>query len=239
MSERLRVETDFSEISELYDRFAEITEDRYRGWLERILPNHSGRAVDLGCGTGQFIGLLADRYQEVLAVDASEAQLAIARRKHWRRNILFVREDMRDLHPAHDGRFDLVFSVTALHHMGDQDDVLSRVRRLVRPGGLVVVIDVVAHRPSWAADPAAYRLWRRLRTLRGGLQGLRRRGSLRDAMTMIRLRTHPAWQRICADAKPLSKEEFLLRYGRAFPGAVFEENLDPSVCAMWWQAPSI
>lgn len=66
----------FDPLAERFERFADIHDPVYRHWLLRAIPDRSedrhSCAVDLGCGSGRFTPLLADRFADVLAVDISE-----------------------------------------------------------------------------------------------------------------------------------------------------------------------
>ena len=66
----------FDVLARHYQRYAEITDVLYRPWLRAALPSRGGRALDLGCGSGRYSGLLADRYDSVLAVDAAAREIA-------------------------------------------------------------------------------------------------------------------------------------------------------------------
>lgn len=233
------VQSAFDAVAALYERFAEITEGAYAVWLEEMLPVGGRSAVDLGCGSGQFTGMLAERYERVLAVDISAGQLEIARRRHKNPNVTYSQKDIQEVMPERDGRFDLVLSVTALHHLPDPYSTLQHVRDLVAPGGRVVVIDVVAHTPSWAMrSRLGFRVWRQGRSICGALRVISDGYSLRDALLMKRLRRHPSWIALAQHARPLSRLEFHRTYGEIFPGARFVNDLDSSVCAMYWSAAS-
>jgi SAM-dependent methyltransferase len=78
----------FDELAELLDSFAADTEGIYRDWVEAHVPLDGGRAVDLGCGSGRFIGLLADRYDDVLAIDISARQIELAKAACPRPNVV-------------------------------------------------------------------------------------------------------------------------------------------------------
>jgi ubiquinone/menaquinone biosynthesis C-methylase UbiE len=73
---RPQVTAFFDPLAELYARYAEITDDLCRPWLRSAIPDLAGvegsRAVDLGCGSGRFTGLLADRSGQMLAVDVAD-----------------------------------------------------------------------------------------------------------------------------------------------------------------------
>lgn len=225
----------FDPLAELYERYAEINDEVYRPWLARAVPEAGGegaRAIDLGCGSGRWTGLLAERYPEVLAVDISAREIGIARRKRAHPQVNYQVCSLLDVTPASDGLFDLVFSVNTLFHLFRQhspDHVLRHVRSLVRPGGVVVLIDVVSPGPRsalrhrWWGVQDAGRTWTR-------------RHSVRDAFAVLRLRQHPVWMRHARTNHPLTREDFHRHYGAAFPGAGFTDGLDPFICAVRWPA---
>lgn len=226
----------FDPIAELYDRFAALSHGAYSRWLQHVLPARGGRAVDLGCGAGRFVDLLADRYDEVLAVDASSRMIDLARERRARPAVDYRVRDLWDLTPERDGTFDLVFSVNTLHHLGpDPQRYLAHVRRLVSPGGRLVVIDCVRHTPDWATGAVTYRLYRFSRTVSGAVRAGVTRRSAADALAAYRLRRHPRWRDLAAGAPVVSRAEFHRQYAAAFPGASFADTLDPSVCGVTWQ----
>ncbi|MGW4062797.1 class I SAM-dependent methyltransferase [Amycolatopsis sp. NPDC004747] len=226
-------EATFDPIAELYDKFAELSHARYRRWLEQVLPAHGERAVDLGCGSGRFLELLADRYENVLAVDAAARMVDLARERHPRPHIRYRVGDLWEVTPEAEGTFDLVFSVNTLHHLGpDPAGYLGHVRRLLRPGGHVVVIDCVRHTPGWASNALTYRVYRFSRTMTGAVRAGLTRRSVTDALASYRLRRHPNWRNLAAQAPTLIRAEFHHHYATAFPGASFTDSLDPAVCAV-------
>jgi SAM-dependent methyltransferase len=96
----------FDHLSARYDRLATLLGAELHTWLQFHLPAQGGSAVDLGCGTGVWTELLADRYDEVEAVDLSAPMVGFARRHHPRPNVRYTVADLR----AVEGRFDVVLS---------------------------------------------------------------------------------------------------------------------------------
>jgi SAM-dependent methyltransferase len=220
----------FDACAEVFDRLGELIGGPLRDYLEGVLHQRGGRAVDLGCGTGRHAAVLAGRYREVLGVDLSEQMLELARRHHAGPGVRFARRDLRDLRPDLDGRFDLVLSAHTLHHVQDLDGALERIRELVAPGGRAVLVDNVAARP---AVPRRWFVAEAVRALALDL-ALRRRPP-GEALELYRLSTHPAWlDHVTAD-RFLSPAEFERRYGRAFPGATFTGMYRSR--ALCWDAP--
>jgi 2-polyprenyl-3-methyl-5-hydroxy-6-metoxy-1,4-benzoquinol methylase len=182
----------FDPLAERYERFAEVHDGFYRPWLSAVIPDRSGeaasRAVDLGCGSGRFTALLADRHTDVVAVDISERELAIAAAKRARLNIAYQHRSLLDVSPQTDGRFDLVLSVNAIHHVGDHDRVLPHIRGLVAPGGLAVLVDIVR-----ISRHQSRRWWHRKEALVDAARVLARRRSAGKAVDVLRLRLDQTW----------------------------------------------
>jgi SAM-dependent methyltransferase len=224
----------FDPIAELYEQYAEINDEVYRPYLERALPAHAGRGVDLGCGSGRFTGLLAQRCDRVLAVDISQREVSIARAKRGYSNVDYQVSSLLDVRSDSQPPFDVVLSVNALFHLFREhgpDNVLRHVRSLVAPGGWAVIVDVV----SPGSRPL---VWHRWWGVQDAARTWLRRHSLDDARTVFRLRQHPVWMTHVRLNKPLRRTDFHQRYTRLFPGAEFYDDLDPFVRAMRWRAPA-
>lgn len=129
------------------------------------------RVLDLGCGTGRDVYLLAQlagAEGEVVGVDMTDNQLAVARaHQAWHAerfgyaNTRFVSGYIEDLgalglEPA---SFDLVVSNCVVNLSEDKLAVFDGVRALLKPGGVMHFADVYARRPVPAAlksDPVLY-----------------------------------------------------------------------------------
>jgi 2-polyprenyl-3-methyl-5-hydroxy-6-metoxy-1,4-benzoquinol methylase len=217
----------FDPVAEVYERFAELTGGLLYRWLRSVLPQQGARALDLGCGSGQHSVLLADRHDEVIAVDLSEPMLELARAKRSRQNVTYRHSDLREVTSERDGGFDVVLSSYTLHHIGELEATLQQIRSLVTPGGLAILIDIVdrrGRRPRWM------RYWDAARRLPADLM---QRG-LRGAVDAYCLRTHPAWLAHLDTDRYLTPPEFERRYGAVFEGARFTA-LDQRTRAMWWR----
>jgi ubiquinone/menaquinone biosynthesis C-methylase UbiE len=138
------------------DAFREIRD----ALLEAAQPQAEDRAVDLGAGTGFVTVPLAHRTAEVLAVDISPSMLETLRETADREGIPVRTEaaDLRTLElPA--GSVDLVVSNYALHHLTDADkaQLVQRAYGWLRPGGRIVVADMMFGRGMSARDRAIAR----------------------------------------------------------------------------------
>ena len=94
------------------------------------------RVVDLGCGTGELTGRLADRLPEsvVLGVDSSLEMLRRAREQE-RASLSFRQDSIQEL----EGEWELVFSHAAIHWIDDHPSLIPRLLSLVSRGGQLAV----------------------------------------------------------------------------------------------------
>jgi SAM-dependent methyltransferase len=121
----------------------------------------TGRVLDVPCGDGFYTVALARRLfpqGHAVAADLSDAYLCLARRRFARCRrvapVEFVKADAHDL-PFEDARFDLAWCAQSLISLKDPTAALAEMRRVVRPGGAVAVLeDDAYHRVllNWPVD---------------------------------------------------------------------------------------
>jgi SAM-dependent methyltransferase len=95
------------------------------------------RALDLGCGAGEFTAALARAGAEAVGADVAEAALDRARLRHPGVEFRLVPFD--GPLPFEDGSFDLVWSSEVIEHVADTARWLSEVRRVLVPGGRLLL----------------------------------------------------------------------------------------------------
>jgi trans-aconitate methyltransferase len=115
-----------------YAQHARFVSDLGVGVVELLAPRPGERILDLGCGDGALTEKLVAAGASVVAVDASEEQVAGARSRG-----LDARVARAEALPFV-AEFDAVFSNAALHWMRDASAVLASVHRALRPGGRFV-----------------------------------------------------------------------------------------------------
>ncbi|MFT5199559.1 MAG: ubiquinone/menaquinone biosynthesis C-methylase UbiE [Planctomycetota bacterium] len=117
------------------------------------------RYVDLGIGDGLLTLMLADVAERITAVDISSEmlhQLKLRANKRGLDNIDYVEGEIEDL-PLEDGSFDVAVLSQALHHAEDPAQCLAEARRVLVPGGRLMVIDLLAHNEDWVRTRLQHR----------------------------------------------------------------------------------
>ncbi len=104
-----------------------------------------GAMLDVGCGAGHLSFTLARHFQQVIATDLSPAMLATVRGAAGQRGLpqIEVQQASAEALPFPDGHFDLVSSRYSAHHWHDVPAALREMRRVTRPGGLLLMIDII------------------------------------------------------------------------------------------------
>lgn len=122
-----------------------------RSWkalAEALLRTMDDRVVaDLGAGEGTLSQLLAQRAEKVIAVDLSPKMVEFGRdlaAKHGLANLEYRIGDIEDP-PVEADSVDLAFLSQALHHAEHPQKALEAAYRLLKPGGRLVVLDLLQH----------------------------------------------------------------------------------------------
>jgi ubiquinone/menaquinone biosynthesis C-methylase UbiE len=100
---------------------------------------------DLGCGTGQVSGTIAPFVRRVIAVDESEAMLAAARKRLAACDTVEIRQGELDALPVERHELDVAILSLVLHYVTDPPRALAEVHRVLRPGGRLLVVDMMPH----------------------------------------------------------------------------------------------
>ncbi|MCF6523087.1 bifunctional 2-polyprenyl-6-hydroxyphenol methylase/3-demethylubiquinol 3-O-methyltransferase UbiG [Streptomyces sp. JJ36] len=141
----------------------------YHSLVLDAVPERCGAALDVGCGDGLLARRLAQRAEAVVGVDVDAEMIRLARERSARvDNVTFAEADLLD--DGHgllaDGKYGFVSAVAVVHHVG-LAEALAAMRRLLAPGGRMVVVGLARNRTlldwvvSGAGVPAARVLARR------------------------------------------------------------------------------
>jgi 2-polyprenyl-3-methyl-5-hydroxy-6-metoxy-1,4-benzoquinol methylase len=134
-----------------------------------VAEDAGGRLLDYGCGDGTFVAMVHDAFALTIGTDADAGQLAdCARRFRDLPRLAFVPRAalLEDSEARHAGAYDVVTCMEVLEHCVDdiRRGVLEDLRRLVAPGGRVIISVPIEVGPSLLAKQVARRLaaWRRI-----------------------------------------------------------------------------
>jgi SAM-dependent methyltransferase len=95
------------------------------------------RVLDIGCGSGEFTAALAAAGADVIGADVAEAALNRARERDP--GLRFVRVPLDGPLPFEDCSFELVWAGEVIEHIADTGPWLSELRRVLAPGGRLLV----------------------------------------------------------------------------------------------------
>ena len=126
--------------------------------IEKLLPCDLVLA-DVGCGTGSLTFELARFSRKVVGFDLSREMLRRARRSAKERefsNVEFRYGDAAKL-PVKANQFDGVFCVMVLHFLDEPEKAIKELCRVTRPGGSVIVVDLVPHQQTWMREEMTHR----------------------------------------------------------------------------------
>ncbi len=197
-----------------YDRvFADIRvrSDEVR-WLEARVPA-GARVLDIGCGNGALLKMLAPRITSGVGVDASHGMIDRARERNTGDTKLrFATIDGPTL-PLPDASVDVVISLLSFRYL-DWDPILREVARVLAPGGRLLVVDMVAAPVGLRDMPRLLR--DKARTL---AQQLRHRHYHAE---LARLVSDPRWQDMLRYNPIRAIHELRWFFKGRFPGGTIE-----------------
>ncbi len=151
----------FDDTARYYDRVTAMmslgTGGAYRrAVLQRIGVCEGSRVLDVACGTGQVAGAarsLVGPRGTVIGVDPSEGMRLVAQARRGVRTMAGTAERL----PVEDASFDAVVMGYALRHVSDLIGAFIEFRRVLRPGGVVAVLEITP--PEGRLACAALRLY--------------------------------------------------------------------------------
>jgi len=131
-----------------FDRIARLPASKwnpnnlYHDYLLRHLPPSCNEVLEIGCGRGDFSRRLAKVSQRVTALDLAPEMISCARAQSAEYgNIGYQLADVMTCDFG-DNRFDCIASLATLHHLPFVD-FLGRAKMLLKPGGMLLVMDLL------------------------------------------------------------------------------------------------
>jgi len=141
-----RIQADFDRLA-LLSREEWDHNSHYHRFILKQVPPYSRSALEIGCGTGAFVRLLARRVEHVLALDLSPQMIRLAQeRSASYANIDFRVADVLSLEFPPE-QFDCIVSIATLHHL-PMEDILSKLKTALAVNGTLIVLDLYQARPA-------------------------------------------------------------------------------------------
>jgi SAM-dependent methyltransferase len=109
------------------------------------------QVVDVGCGPGRFLREAAERGATAVGVDPSSQMRRLAT---WRtpaslRDAIRVTDGTAERLPLKDGEATVAWAVASFHHWTDPDAGLAELRRVLQPGGRLLIAERLARPGGW------------------------------------------------------------------------------------------
>ena len=146
----------FERIAPTWDAYvASAYEVELQERLTRLLPWHQDMTVlDVGTGTGYLAGMMAPLVGKMIGVDCTPAMLARAGEKMAQAGYqhVFFQEGMAEHLPLASSSVDVAMCHMLMHHVVSPRTSLAELRRVVRPGGYVLIIDAHTHKHHWTPE---------------------------------------------------------------------------------------
>jgi ubiquinone/menaquinone biosynthesis C-methylase UbiE len=209
-------DTTYNHVAELYDAAFQdirVRKDEWK-WLGEHLPESREISVlDIGCGNGALLNALSDRIEKGSGVDESAGMIEQARKRNQRIEKLNFSVIDGPVLPFADAEFDIVISMMSFRYL-DWDPLLSEVKRVCKPGGKFLILDMVTVPVSAKEYPKF--LSDKLRTMFG------QKTNKEFNANLAKLVSHPDWKKML-EYNPIRSEHEMKWYLESrFPGQKME-----------------
>ena len=208
-------DTSYDHVAELYDAaFVDIRvrKDEWK-WLGEHLPKGNFSMLDIGCGNGALLNALADRVTFGRGVDESAGIIERAKLKNKEYTQIEFQKIDGPVLPFDDNTFDVVTSLMSFRYL-DWDPLLSEIKRVMKPGGKFLIIDMVTVPVAVSEYPRL--LKDKIRTKR------EQKANARFDAALQRLVSHPDWKKML-EYNPIRSEHEMKWYLESrFPGQKME-----------------
>ena len=135
--------------------------EHYASSIGDLLDNEhirkSSRVLEVGPGDSELINSLATRFEHITAIDNSANMLDRAQaviKKKLRDKVTFLHADIDQITQANTQSkpFELIVLNMVLHHMASPATLFASARKLLAPGGCLLIVDLCPHDQDWARN---------------------------------------------------------------------------------------
>ncbi len=144
----------FNEASKEWDRPEKIVQNaQYADKIRKHLTFSPKNILEVGCGTGLLGQQFVDDQNYLLGIDTSEGMLEVFNKKFEKNErvaSMLLNLEEQSIHE----QFDLILSSMAFHHLKEPAAMIKKLKKNLRPGGVLAVIDLDKEDGSFHSDPA-------------------------------------------------------------------------------------
>lgn len=137
-----------------------VPEEAVEAAVEAALDGrHVDTLIDLGTGTGRMLEVLAGSYKRGIGIDSSREMLAVARSRLASAGITHAQVRLGDIGDVDlaAGPADVIVIHQVLHYFDDPGRMLAQARRLLKPGGEMIIVDFAPHDLEFLRSEHAHR----------------------------------------------------------------------------------
>lgn len=127
----------FNDISQFEDKWDH--NQHYEKLLLKEMTKPNGKALDIGCGTGEFDYKASQHLGHITGIDMSQGMIDQANKRYQGDNLTYILEDFDDL--STESQYDYIVSIATFHHL-NLSSALDKIQKLLKPGGKLIVLDL-------------------------------------------------------------------------------------------------
>ena len=114
---------------------------QYQKYMLMRIKKPCRLALDIGCGTGEFSKILAQKCDRVIGIDVAPKMIEEARKRNADSTIEYFLTDAESFLEKNENTYDAIVSIAAFHHM-DYYKILIKCKNALRPGGVLIIQDL-------------------------------------------------------------------------------------------------
>lgn len=224
----------YNRVAQLYDAVFQdikVRKDEWQ-WMERHFGDLTGKTViDIGCGNGALLKELAPRIGEGIGLDISTGILARAEAMNEHNKNIRFKQLNGPVLPLEDHSVDMVLSLLSFRYL-DWDPLMDEIKRVLKPGGKVLVIDMVTVPVKLREYPSLLRSkWMHYR---------QKYGNRLFYDKLQQLVTHPDWKEMLRYNPIRAEHEMKWYLESRFPGRKVEKiNVGWNSCILAFDSGNI
>ncbi|TGK10555.1 methyltransferase domain-containing protein [Leptospira selangorensis] len=125
----------------------------YRNKILDLLPEHSSRILDLGCGPGGLIPYLLMKSQEVIGIDSSEKMIKEAKSSFLNNSqVHLLTSEIETLPENLIQSADSVVASMVLHHLSNPPQAMKEIHKVLKDDGTFIIVDLKKHNQEIMRD---------------------------------------------------------------------------------------